>query len=138
MVERLCPILVARQRDPSGGRLDAKADRHDAVDREKRAGRQGEEMTFLSRAAVAAFFVVGAALVVAPPPVQRAEAWLRYRLLRVVPRPALLGRNDRIFLANHPGTPPNSLITNVCGGTADDAAVAHAASVIRPADAAVA
>jgi hypothetical protein len=86
----------------------------------------------LRRAAIAAFFAVGAALVVAPPPVQRAEAWLRYHLLREVSPPVLMGRNNRLFLANHPGNPPNSLITNVCGGTADDAAVAHAASMIRP------
>ena len=111
--------------------MDAKADRHDAVAREKRPGGQGEEMTFLRRVAVAAFFVVGAALVVAPPPVQRAEAWLRYRLLREVPPPVLLGRNNRIFLANHPGSPPNSLITNVCGSSVDDTAVARAAAQIR-------
>jgi len=101
------------------------------VDREERPGRQGQKLNRWSRAAVAAFFAAGAALVWAPPPVLRAEAWLRYRLLREVPPPILIGRNGRLFLANHATDAPGALITAVCGGSVDDATVARAAAQIR-------
>jgi hypothetical protein len=102
------------------------------VDCEERFGRQGQELNRWSRAAVAAFFAAGAALVWAPPPVQRAEAWLRYRLLGEVPSPLLIGRNGRIFLANHAAGELGSMITAICGGSVDDAGVARAAAHIRP------
>ncbi len=89
-------------------------------------------MTRLYRCLLALFLFLGAATVIAPPPVQRAEAWLRFRLLGEVPPPILIGQHGRLFLGNHPGTPPGTLITNVCGGSVDGAAVAHAASMIRP------
>ncbi len=89
-------------------------------------------MTRLHRAVFAVFLLLGAALVVAPPSVRRAEAWLRYRLLGEAPPPILVGRHGRLFLANHATGAPGALVTAICGGSVDDAAVARAALHVRP------
>ncbi len=77
-------------------------------------------------------FAVLAALLWQPLPVREAEAWLDYRLTGRLPPPIVIGRNGRLFLGNHEGSPPNSLIADVCGGSVDAAAIARAAMVIRP------
>ena len=63
-----------------------------------------------------------------PPPMQRAEAWARYRMTGYVPPPIVTGRNGRLFLGNHEGSPPNSLIDAVCGNGIDT----PSAAAIRP------
>ena len=87
---------------------------------------------WLAQIAVA---VVALSLTVAvvwqPPPVQRAEHWLHYRLTGYVPPPIVVGRNGRMFLGNHEGSPPNSLIRDVCGDGVTDAAIARSAALIR-------
>ncbi len=67
-----------------------------------------------------------------PPPLQRARAWLAYRVTGAVPPPIVTGRNGRLFLGNHEGGAPNSLIAAVCGNGVADAAVTVAAAAIRP------
>ena len=82
---------------------------------------------WLAAAAVALVLAV----LLSPPPVQRVEARVRYRLTGFVPPPIVIGRNDRLFLGNHPGSPPGSLIADVCGSGVDAAAIARAAALIR-------
>ncbi len=72
------------------------------------------------------------AIAIAPPPVQRAEAWVRYRVTGFVPLPIVVGQHGRLFLGNHDGNPPGSLIADVCGTGIDAAATARAAALIRP------
>lgn len=85
------------------------------------------------RFAVAALIVaVVAVVVVAPPPVQRARAWARYRVTGYVPPPIVVGQHGRLFLGNHDGSPPGSLIGDVCGTRIDAAAIARSAALIRP------
>ena len=79
-----------------------------------------------------ALFLLFAALGTNPPAVQRARAWLAYRLAGAVPPPLVVGRNGRLFLGNHSGSPPNSLIEAVCGNTVSDATVATAAAAVAP------
>ena len=76
--------------------------------------------------------LLAAAIFAAPPPVQRAEAWVHYRLTGFVPPPIVVGQHDRLFLGNHDGSPPGSLIVDVCGTTVDPAAIARSAALIRP------
>ena len=71
-------------------------------------------------------------LVWQPPPVERAETWLGYRLTGAVPAPIVTGRNGRLFLGNHEGSPPGSLIASVCGDSVADTAIAKAAGAIQP------
>ena len=66
-----------------------------------------------------------------PPPIRHAEAWLRYRVAGSVPPPIVAGRHGRLFLGNHTGAAPGSLIAGICGG-AGPAAIARAAGLIRP------
>ena len=79
-----------------------------------------------------ALFLLFAALGTNPPAVQRAKAWLAYRLAGAVPPPLVVGRNGRLFLGNHSGSPPNSLIEAVCGNTVSDATVRHGRRRRRP------
>ncbi len=60
------------------------------------------------------------------------EAWLRYRLTGFVPPPIVVGQHDRLFLGNHDGSPPGSLIADVCGTRVDAAAMDRSAALIRP------
>jgi hypothetical protein len=60
----------------------------------------------------------------------RVEAWLRYRLLDEVPPPIVAGLHGRLFLGNHAGSPPGSLINTVCN--TDPAAITAAAEMLRP------
>ena len=85
------------------------------------------------RAWIAAFllFVIIATALWQPPPMQRAEAWVRYRATGFVPPPIVTGRNGRLFLGNHAGSPPNSLIDAVCGNGIDAGVIAKAAAAIR-------
>ena len=80
---------------------------------------------------VAAAVVLVAAVLVAPPPVQRAEAWLRYRVTGFVPPPIVVGQHDRLFLGNHFGSPPGSLIADICGSRVGPADIARSAGLIR-------
>ena len=75
---------------------------------------------------------LGVALAAQPLPVQQAEHWLRYRLTGYLPSPIVIGRNGRLFLGNHEGSPPGSLIADVCGTGVGEAAIQHAAGAIRP------
>jgi hypothetical protein len=72
------------------------------------------------------------AILIAPPPIQRAEAWVRYRVTGFVPPPIVAGLHDRLFLGNHDGSPPGSLIADVCGTRVDATAIARSAALIRP------
>ena len=72
------------------------------------------------------------ALAVQTPPAQRAVHWVAYRVTGNLPPPLVVGRNGRVFLGNHPGEPPGSLIADVCGAGIDAAAIAHAADALRP------
>ena len=83
-------------------------------------------------AAVMAAVALGLAILTAPPPVQRVEAWLHYRLTGFVPPPLVVGQHDRLFLGNHEGSPPGSLIADVCGSRVDAAAIERAAGLIQP------
>lgn len=87
-----------------------------------------------SRRIVIGIFVVIVVALAAfpPPPLQRAGHWARYRLTGYVPPPLVVGRGGRLFLGNHEGSPPNSLIEAVCGIGVDDAAIARAAAAVRP------
>jgi hypothetical protein len=71
------------------------------------------------------------ALLWSPRSVQCAEAWLHYRLTGYLPPPLLAGRNGRIFLGNHGGSPPGSLIADVCGTGIGPAAIASAEASVR-------
>ncbi len=77
-------------------------------------------------------FLVFAALFWQPPFVMQAEAWVAYRVTGTLPPPIVIGRNGRLFLGNHEGSPPRSLIADVCGGTVAEPATRHAAATIRP------
>ncbi len=77
-------------------------------------------------------FAVCLAVLWGPPPIRRAEAWLRYRVAGSVPPPIVAGRHGRLFLGNHPGAAPGSLIAAICGHGVDAAAIARAARLIRP------
>lgn len=73
-------------------------------------------------AGLAAYLV--ATLLGWPRGIERAEVWLRYRVAGVVASPLLVGQHGRLFLGNHAGDPPLSLITTICGqipGLADQA-----------------
>lgn len=89
-------------------------------------------MRILRIASAAILVALVAAVLAAPPPVRRAQAWLRYRLTGFVPPPIVIGRHDRLFLGNHDGSLPGSLIADVCGTRVDAAAIGRAASLIRP------
>ena len=58
--------------------------------------------------------------------------WLAYRVTGAVPPPIVTGRNGRLFLGNHEGGAPDSLIAAVCGNQVTDATVANAAAALRP------
>lgn len=66
------------------------------------------------------------------PPGQRAQAWLRYRITGFVPAPIVVGQHDRLFLGNHDGSPPGSLIADVCGSRVGGADIARSAALNRP------
>ncbi len=86
----------------------------------------------IALAACALTVLLAAALAWQPPPVRRAEAWLRYRLTGYVPPPIVAGRHGRLFLGNHTGGAPGSLIAHVCGDGVDAAAIERAAALVRP------
>ena len=65
-------------------------------------------------------------------PIQQAEAWVNFRLTGYVPPPLVVGRNGRLFLGNHPGGLPGSLISDVCGSTVGPRVIARAVADIRP------
>ena len=75
-------------------------------------------------------FLLFAVLLWQPPFVTRAEAWGAYRVTGILPPPIVVGRNGRLFLGNHEGSPPGSLIADVCGGGVAEPAVARAAAII--------
>ena len=77
-------------------------------------------------------FLLFAVLFWQPSPVAQAEAWLAYRITGDLPPPIVIGRNGRLFLGNHEGSPPSSLIADVCGGAVAAPAIANAAAAIRP------
>ena len=79
-----------------------------------------------------ALFVLFAFLASNPPPIQRAKAWVAYRVTGAVPPPIVAGRNGRLFLGNHAGGAPNSLIAAVCGHAVTEATIANAAAALRP------
>ena len=82
--------------------------------------------------AAGALFVLIATALWQPPPIQRAETWVRYRVTGYVPPPIVPGRNGRLFLGNHEGSPPNSLIAAVCGNGMGAGAITNAAAALRP------
>ena len=65
-------------------------------------------------------------------PIARVEAWLNYRLTGYVPPPLVVGQHGRLFLGNHAGSPPGSLISDVCGTTVGPAGIERATNDIRP------
>ena len=65
-------------------------------------------------------------------PIQRAEAWLNYRLTGYVPPPLVVGQHGRLFLGSHPGGLPGSLISDVCGSTVGSHVIERAVSAVRP------
>jgi hypothetical protein len=73
-----------------------------------------------------------AALLWRPLPVQEAEHWVIYRVTGYLPPPIVIGRNGRLFLGNHDGSPPNSLIRDVCGAGVGQPAIDRAEAVLRP------
>ncbi len=80
---------------------------------------------------VAALALAVAAVLVAPPPVQRAEAWLHYRLTGFVPPPIVVGQHGRLFLGNHDGSPPGSLIADVCGSRVGPADIDRSVTLLH-------
>ena len=76
--------------------------------------------------------VIGGAWLWQPLPVQQAEHWANYRLTGYLPPPLVIGRNGRVFLGNHDGSPPLSLIRDVCGAGVERPAIDRAASTLRP------
>ena len=82
-------------------------------------------------AGIVALLVLIAA-VLQPEPVQNAEHFLRYRLTGYLPPPIVQGRNGRIFLGNHAGSAPGSLIADVCGNGVDPAAIGRAVATLQP------
>ncbi len=76
--------------------------------------------------------VLAAVLTLRFGPIQRLEAWLNYRLTGYLPPPLVVGQNGRVFLGNHAGSLPGSLISDVCGSTVGPAALARAVGGIRP------
>ena len=85
----------------------------------------------LRLAAAVTIFAV-AMLVWHPPPLARAENWVTYRLTGTLPEPIVVGRNGRLFLGNHEGSPPGSLIRDVCGQDVGPDAITRAAALLRP------
>ena len=69
-------------------------------------------------------------MVLLAPPFRRAEDWLLYRLTGRLPPPIVVGRHDRLFLGNHDGNPPGSLIAAICGVGVDAAATTRSAELI--------
>ncbi len=76
--------------------------------------------------------VLAAVLSLQLAPIQRAEAWLNFRLTGYVPPPLVVGQHGRLFLGNHPGGLPGSLISDVCGTTVGSHAIERSVSDIRP------
>ena len=89
-------------------------------------------MRYLRWLAVLAVCCLAAALVWQPPPVQQAEHWVNYRLTGYLPPPFVAGRNGRLFLGNHDGSPPLSLIRDVCGAGVEPPAIDRAQAALRP------
>ena len=57
---------------------------------------------------------------------------MTYRLTGYLPPPIVIGRNGRLFLGNHEGSAPNSLIADVCGSGGNATAVGHALATLKP------
>jgi hypothetical protein len=87
---------------------------------------------FLVRLCVILAVFLVAAVLLAPPPVERAEHWALYRVTGFVPPPMMVGRNGRLFLGNHDGSPIGSLIADVCGTGVGPDAIQRAAGSIGP------
>lgn len=93
-------------------------------------------MRRLYRAAVASAACLAALLVWQPPAVDRALHWANYRLTGIAPPPIVAGRNGRLFLGNHEGGAPRSLLREVCSAdTATGPAVAAVGAVLRAGEA---
>ena len=75
---------------------------------------------------------LAAAVVWRPLPVQEAEHWVNYRVTGYLPPPIVIGRNGRLFLGNHDGSPPNSLISDVCGAGVGQPAIDRAEAALKP------
>ncbi len=108
------------------------------MDQEERPGGQGEELIPRFGAirprhlGLAVVILVVAAALIWPARRRRVEAWVRYQVFDQVPPPLVAGLHGRLFLGNHGGSPAGSLITGVCGGSVDQAAVDRAAGLVRP------
>lgn len=75
--------------------------------------------------------VLAAVVLLGPQPAYRAEAWLHYRLTGYLPPPIVIGQHGRLFLGNHEGSPPGSLIADVCGVGVEPLAIARSVRLIR-------
>jgi hypothetical protein len=108
------------------------------VDQEERPGGQGEELILRLGAVrprhlgLAVVILVVAVAVIWPARRRRVEAWVLYQVFDQVPPPLVAGLHGRLFLGNHEGNPPGSLITGVCGSSVDQAGVDRAAGLLRP------
>jgi hypothetical protein len=63
---------------------------------------------------------------------RRVEAWVRYQVFNLAPPPLVAGLHGRLFLGNHAGGSPGSLIRTLCGTLMDQAGVDRAVGLWRP------